>query len=490
MVLADIRLQVRYGLYLVYAILTGIFIVGLQLRPAGLRTDLGVLVIVSNPTSLGFYFIATLIIFEKTEGVLDALVVSSLTVRDYLLSKAVTLSLIAISSGVLIALFVRSTTPRIAILIIGIALSAPLFVFIGVIGVARFDSINQYFLSSVVWAGVLFVPPIFGYLGFVHSPLLYLLPTKPVLLIVEAGFRPIAHWKLLYAISYLLIGDVVAYKGAKLAFEKYIVRGETKRPSVGFGGRISTRQRGNRELVPSSPWKAMARADFRNLIRDPLLWFTFLTPLLLALMVRFGVPWLATMAGPAIPLHQYYSLIVGSMALAAPGIFGFVIGIIVLEDREQSVLTAYVTSPLSSTGYLGYRFTTTYLLSVIVTIPTVWLTGLIPVPPAIIVGTAAVSSLTAPLFAFSLGAVASNTVEGIAVSKFANIIMLGPSAVIALVPEPIQFAIGVLPMYWPVKAFVVGVGGGGEWIVYLLLGVCSHGIAISVFGWWFIRHAK
>ncbi len=485
---SDVRLQFRYGLYTVYAILTVLYSLGLQLRAPGLRTDAAVLVIVSNPTALGFYFIAALMLFEKEEGVLDALVVSPLGDRGYLLSKALTLSLLATLSATLIAVAGNGVTPRTVLVIGGVALSAPLFVFIGVVGVARFKSINEYFMSSIVWASVLFVPPLVGYLGLFRSPLVYLFPTQPVLLVVEAGLRPIAHWQLLYSLGYLVVGNVVTYAWARRAFRKHIVRGEDARKWPRIVEVFSKRVRGHRrEFRSQSPWTAMVRADLRKLVRDPMFGLTVLTPLVLAVFVRVGVPFVESNVTQIATLSSQYPVIAGTVVVVAPGIYGFVVGIFVLEDQEQGILTAYRTSPFSARNYLAYRSLSAYLLSFAVTLPALVITGLVSVSPVVVVATAAVSALTTPFFVFALSVTASNTIEGIALTKFANILFLGPSIVIALVPEPLQFAVGVFPTYWAVKTFVVGVSGGSGWILYFVGGLLVHAIAISSLGAWFVK---
>jgi fluoroquinolone transport system permease protein len=103
MVTWDARLQTRYGFYAVYAVLTAMYVVGLRAMGTELRTDAAVLLIVTDPTVLGFYFIAAMVLFEKEEGVLDALVASPLGDRGYLASKVATLSLLATVTSTVVA---------------------------------------------------------------------------------------------------------------------------------------------------------------------------------------------------------------------------------------------------------------------------------------------------------------------------------------------------------------------------------------------------
>ncbi len=153
----------------------------------------------------------------------------------------------------------------------------------------------------------------------------------------------------------------------------------------------------------------------------------------------------------------------------------------VLEDREQGVLAAYRTSPLSARGYLLYRAGTAYALSLGATLPALVVVGLVPAPPLVVLGVAAVAALGGPVLAFTFGSLASNTIEGIAISKLLNLVLLGPALVIALVPEPLQLLAGVSPTYWPVKAYVAGVSDDPLWVGYVLVGIVVHLLFLLVF---------
>ncbi len=474
----DVRLQIRYGFYAVYAILTVGFILGLRVLGPGLRTDAAVLLIVTDPTVLGFYFIASLVLFEKGEGVLDALVVSPLGVRGYLASKVLSLALLATTSGTLAAVLGHGAVSNLPVLVVGILLSAALFVLIGFVAVARFDSINAYFISAAGWGTVLFLP-LFEYVGFVETPLFYLLPAKPAIVLVHAGFSPIAAWELAYALGYLLLGNVVAYVWASRAFRRHIVSGGD--PGAQLGHHRQTNQPRGAVSAARLPVVALIRTDVRNWLRDPMLAFVAVAPLLLSSIIRVGMPTVTQMAAPAVALEPYYPVIAGTMAVFGPAIYGFVAGMFVLEDREQGVLAAYRTSPLSARGYLLYRAGTAYALSLGATLPALVVVGLVPAPPLVVLGVAAVAALGGPVLAFTFGSLASNTIEGIAISKLLNPVLLGPALIIALVPEPLQLLAGVSPTYWPVKAYVAGVSDDPLWVGYVLVGIVVHLLFLLVF---------
>jgi len=475
----DIRLQSRHGLYVVYAALTVVFVLGLRALGPALRTEAAVLLIVTDSTVLGFYFIASLVLFEKEEGVLDALVASPLGGRGYLASKVVTLSLLAVVAATLVAVLGHGSTPGVVVLVVGVALSASLFVLVGFVAVARFDSINEYFLSAVGWGTILFLP-LFGYIGVVETRLFYLLPTQPALVLVTGGFQPLAAWQVVYGIGYLLIANTVAYVWARRSFRRYIVRGGDPGRQFGREEVLNSRQRRDRNrFVPRSPVIGLVFADLRNWTREPMLAIAAVGPLVLAVIIRVGVPTVADTAAPVIALSPYYPTIVGSMAVFGPALYGFVVGMFVLEDREQGVLAAYRVSPLSVRGYLLYRGITAYALSLTATLPALAVIDLVPVRLEVLVGTAAVGALGGPLLTLVFATLASNTIEGLAISKLVNVLVLGPAVVIAVVPEPLGFVVGLIPTYWPVKAFVAGTSGEPAWLLYLFVGIVAHLLALA-----------
>ena len=487
----DVRLQWRYGFYAVYAVLTVVFVLGLRALGPELRTDAAVLLIVTDPTVVGFYFIASMVLFEKKEGVLDALVVSPLGDTGYLISKISTLSLLATVAATSVAVLGHGSTPELAlvILVVGVALSASLFVLVGFVAVARFDSINEYFISAVGWGTILFLP-LFGYVGVVETQLFYLLPAQPTLVLVRGGFEPIATVQVAYGVGYLVIANAVAYVWARRTFRRYIVRGGDPGRQFGRGKISDSQQRWDRSgFVPRSLGAGLALADLRNWVRDPMLLIAAVGPLVLATIIRFGTPTVADMAMPVIALSSYYPVIAGSMAVFGPSIYGFIVGMFVLEDREQGVLTAYRVSPLSIRGYLLYRGATAYALSLMATFPALAAIGLVPVSPTVLIGTVVVGALSGPVLTLAFGTLASNSIEGLALGKLVNVVVLVPAVVIAVVPEPLQFAAGVFPTYWPVKLFVAGTTDEPVWPLYLFVGVVAHLFAFVWLGRKFAQRA-
>ncbi|HKJ57921.1 MAG TPA: ABC transporter permease, partial [Halobacteriales archaeon] len=166
MVRWDVRLQFRYGFYAAYAVLTIAYALALRVAPTDVRPLLLVFVIFNDPVVLGLYFVAALVLFEKGDGVLDVLVTSPLSARAYLASKVVSLSLLAVLATLVLAAIAVGTRFDPLVLVVGVGLTSALFVLLGFVLVARFDTLNAYFLVGTATLSPLAIP-LLGTFGLV-----------------------------------------------------------------------------------------------------------------------------------------------------------------------------------------------------------------------------------------------------------------------------------------------------------------------------------
>ena len=81
----DICFQIKYGIYMIYAILTVLYLVLLGALPPAWRTGTAVILIFSDPAAMGLFFMGAVILLEKSQRVVNALAVSPVTVREYII---------------------------------------------------------------------------------------------------------------------------------------------------------------------------------------------------------------------------------------------------------------------------------------------------------------------------------------------------------------------------------------------------------------------
>lgn len=227
-VLTDVRLQWRHGFYYAAAAVTVISVLlGRQLPEASLASLLS-LVIVNNLMINGFYFVAGLVLLEKGEGTMEAQVTTPLRAGEYLASKAITLSLLSLLEAVVIVLLTFGSPPRPLALVAGVLLGTTFYSLAGFIVVARYDSINEYLLPSIVYLGLLALPllPYAGIGSALVARLAYAHPLQPVLVLMEDALRPAGGWRPAYGLLYGCLWVGLLFWASRQTFQRFVVRKE------------------------------------------------------------------------------------------------------------------------------------------------------------------------------------------------------------------------------------------------------------------------
>jgi len=144
----DIRQQLRFSIYAVYAVLCLGYAVGLSLLPAALRPPALVLVLFSDPAALGFFFVGGLLLLERNEGTLMALASSPARSGEIIAAKVVSLTLLAVGTSVVLVV-VLGAPARWPLLLAALALTSAFNTLFGIAVAARAQTINQYFARAI-----------------------------------------------------------------------------------------------------------------------------------------------------------------------------------------------------------------------------------------------------------------------------------------------------------------------------------------------------
>lgn len=224
----DLLLQVKYGFYAIYTVITVFYIVILKLLPPQSLKLAVPFVVFSDPSFLGFFFIGGLILLEKGENTLEYLVVTPLRIHEYLISKMVSLTTLAVMTGVIITLLAHGKDVNYFLLVTAILLTSFVFILTGFIAVARFQTVNEYMLTSVSYMIILAVPLI-EFFGLYRSILFYGIPTQASLVLFRGAFQPVESWKIIYAVAYLVVSLILLYKWAYCWFYRFMILKEGER---------------------------------------------------------------------------------------------------------------------------------------------------------------------------------------------------------------------------------------------------------------------
>lgn len=213
--------------------------------------------------------------------------------------------------------------------------------------------------------------------------------------------------------------------------------------------------------------------DLKSIRREPLLLYMLIIPPVMVLVLRLILPPATAYLSENLDfdLVPYYPMLLSFFfVLQIPLLFGVLVGLLVLDERDGNTLTALRVTPISMRGYALYRGGGAVLLSSAYVLLTLLSSGFVPISLALAVAAVALlAGLMAAVFALIVATLASNKVEGLALTKALSVFMLGPLAAY-FVRSDWQLLFGLLPTYWPVKAFWIAGEGGNFW-PYVLVGL-------------------
>lgn len=216
----------------------------------------------------------------------------------------------------------------------------------------------------------------------------------------------------------------------------------------------------------------LVRTDFANLRRDPMLLAAGAAPLLVAGLLMFGFDPLATAVAGFVELDR--PLVVGGALLLAPLLIGFVVGFLLVEEREERILDAVAVTPLGNSGFLKHRLLLPAVVGAGATAFLGWVVG--GLSPSALAAVAVLGGASASLVTMTMAAIASDRVQALAVSKLTGFLLVAAVA-FQFVDGWWRVPLGVLPATWLVDAAV-----SPAVVPSFLLGVATHA-AVGLMLW-------
>ena len=219
---ADMQFQMKQGFYLVYVIITIMYLIILSFLPPDILSIALPLVVFSDPSVLGLFFIGGIILLEKTQGVLMVLVVTPLRATEYILSKVISLALISVLAAFTITLFSIYGSVNWLLLVLSTILTSGLFTMSGIMINAGCNTVNQYMLKTIPYM-LLFVLPCFSLIGFPFSYLFTVIPSVAALRLMLGAFMGIEWFEATGLIVYLTGMNYLFLLRTMRVFENKIV---------------------------------------------------------------------------------------------------------------------------------------------------------------------------------------------------------------------------------------------------------------------------
>ncbi len=170
--IGDVIFQFKYGFYFIYLVFSVLYISLLFAFPAGWRKTAGILMIFSDPAAMGLYFMGAIVLFEKSERVLNSIAISPVKPWEYVLSKLNSIAVISTLVAVVIGLsggFVMNAVW----FIISVFLCSCLFSAVGLIIAAKISTLNEFIIATIPAELLINVPAIAWLFGYKKSWLLF-----------------------------------------------------------------------------------------------------------------------------------------------------------------------------------------------------------------------------------------------------------------------------------------------------------------------------
>ncbi|MDC7124088.1 MAG: hypothetical protein PQJ46_00875 [Spirochaetales bacterium] len=222
---ADIRFQFKQGFYLVYVLITIVYMVIINCLPENLSGIIIPVIVFADPATIGFFFIGGMVMLEKEQGILQYLSVTPLRSKEYLLSKILSLGLIGSAAAVVITLLTSDSIVHWGALVIGVLLSSIFFTLYGFLATVKCKTINEYFIRMIPYL-LFIILPCFSLISFKNSMIFNIFPGVDGLKLIFEAFNPKLSNNSIFYIFYLAVADVLMFLFVDRIFNNKILEVE------------------------------------------------------------------------------------------------------------------------------------------------------------------------------------------------------------------------------------------------------------------------
>lgn len=205
-------------------------------------------------------------------------------------------------------------------------------------------------------------------------------------------------------------------------------------------------------------------ADIKNIVRDPMQTLTAIAPLIIIVVLRIALP---IAREKILEFFHYdilrdYAMIVIFFSMLIPMMVGLVIGFVILDERDESMITYFAVTPLSKSGYLFFRVIIPAIFSFVFSV--VFFLSFYDICPldfSVILMAAMLLSIQAPVFPLLMASIAANKVEGLAVGKLLGMVIM-PPIVYYIISSKWALLLLVIPQTWLVE---IAIGKHLNWFI-------------------------
>ncbi len=225
--------------------------------------------------------------------------------------------------------------------------------------------------------------------------------------------------------------------------------------------------------------RELAGAEWRSIRRDSMLRGMLILVFLLALFTRWLIPWISVRFD--LDLVPFYPLIMSGLVIfLGPVLVGFIVGMLLLDERDEGTLQAISVTPLPMWQYFAWKLVWPVVTTTILTVLMFPIVGLMPFRwnylTAVIVG-----AMWAPLLALIMSCFARNKLQGFVLMRISNVLLLIP--MLAWFFPEFGPLLAVFPAFWPMKSLWLAAEGNSDLICFVV-GVVFH---LALIAWLYRR---
>lgn len=220
--LNDIRFQWRHGLYWVYMLVCFLYLLLIHFIPADHKETVTMLLTFSDPSALGLILAGGIVLLEKDQGIHDSLFVTPLRLFEYLLAKAMSLSVLSLAAAWVIHIFSLGVPMAPIRFSLGVLFTSVFFSLLSIGIVARSRSINGFILLSQLYS-LPFVIPLLGFFGIGNQEMYFMFPTEGSLVMLKSSCEYVSIGETVYAVVILVLANVGVFYWAYVSFQQRIL---------------------------------------------------------------------------------------------------------------------------------------------------------------------------------------------------------------------------------------------------------------------------
>jgi len=222
---SDFLFQFKEGFFFIYFAICIIYLIILSVLPNSILSIVLPILVFSDPAGIGLFFIGGMFMLERRQGIINYLVITPLLTKEYILSKVITLSTLAVLVSLIITAFTAISTPvNYFILSTSTFLAAIFFTLFGILIALNCNNLNEYFVKIIPWMILLSIPCL-SLIGIPYGQFLSIIPSVASIRLIFGAYHSISLIEYILLSTYMLLINFVLITHVEKKFDENITFG-------------------------------------------------------------------------------------------------------------------------------------------------------------------------------------------------------------------------------------------------------------------------